>query len=121
VARTSESGNHEAKAGPKRLSAEGVALVVKRYVEKLNYDPADFAGHSLRAGLATSAAAAGKSERAIMNQAGHRSLTTVRRYIRNGNLFRENAADKIGLCRLRPSYLLPAKLALCRDERVFCT
>jgi len=47
VARTSESGNHEAKAGPKRLSAEGVALVVKRYVEKLNYDPADFAGHSL--------------------------------------------------------------------------
>jgi hypothetical protein len=32
-----------------------------------------------------------------MNQTGHRSLTTVRRYIRNGNLFRENAADKIGL------------------------
>ena len=74
-----------------------VAIVVKRSVEQLGYDPAAFAGHSLRAGLATSAAAAGKSERAIMNQTGHRSLATVRRYIRDGNLFRENAADKIGL------------------------
>jgi integrase len=52
-----------------------------------------FAGHSLRAGLATSAAASGKSERAIMNQTGHRSVATVRRYIREGSLFRENAAD----------------------------
>ena len=80
-----------------RLSGEGVAIVVKRYVEKLGYDPARFAGHSLRAGLATSAAAAGKSERAIMNQTGHRSLTTLRRYIRDGNLFRENAAEGLGL------------------------
>ena len=55
-----------------RLSGEGVAMAVKRYVEKLGYDPAQFAGHSLRSGLATSAAAAGKSERAIMNQTGHR-------------------------------------------------
>jgi site-specific recombinase XerD len=89
--------NRHGQVLDKRLSAEGVAIVVKRYVEKLNYDPAAFAGHSLRAGLATSAAAAGKSERAIMNQTGHRSVTTVRRYIRDGNLFRENAADKIGL------------------------
>lgn len=80
-----------------RLSGEGVAMVVKRYVEKLGYDPAQFAGHSLRSGLATSAAAAGKSERAIMNQTGHRSVTTLRRYIRDGNLFRENAAGGIGL------------------------
>jgi len=80
-----------------RLSGEGVSLVVKRYVEKLGYDPAEFAGHSLRAGLATSAAAAGKSERAIMNQTGHRSVTTLRRYIRDGNLFRDNAAAGIGL------------------------
>ncbi len=81
----------------KRLSAEAVGIVVKRYVEKLGYDPARFGGHSLRAGLATSAAAAGKSERAIMNQTGHRSVATVRRYIRDGNLFRENAAEGLGL------------------------
>ncbi|MGH9614044.1 MAG: site-specific integrase [Bryobacteraceae bacterium] len=81
----------------KRLSGEGVALVVKRHVERLGFDPAAFAGHSLRAGLATSAAAAGKSERAIMNQTGHRSVTTVRRYIREGSVFRENAAGGLGL------------------------
>ena len=55
------------------------------------------AGHSLRAGLATSAAAAGASERAIMHQTGHRSLPMLRRYIRDGEVFRENAADKIDL------------------------
>jgi integrase len=82
---------------PKRLSGEGVGIVVKRSVEALGFDPSQFAGHSLRAGLATSAAAAGKSERAIMGQTGHRSLTTVRRYIREGNLFRENAAEGLGL------------------------
>ncbi len=81
----------------RRLSGEGVAIVVKRYVAKLGHDPAAFAGHSLRAGLATSAASAGKSERAIMNQTGHRSVTTVRRYIRDGDLFRDNAAAGLGL------------------------
>jgi integrase len=55
-----------------------------------------FAGHSLRAGLASSAG--GVSERAIMNQTGHRSLTMVRRYIRDGELFRDdNAARGAGL------------------------
>jgi integrase len=89
--------NRHGQALPKRLSGEAVAIIVKRHVEKLGYNPALFAGHSLRAGLATSAAAAGKNERAIMNQTGHRSVTTVRRYIRDGNLFRENAADGLGL------------------------
>ena len=89
--------NRHGQVLPKRLSGEGVALIVKRYVEKLGYDPAVFSGHSLRAGLATSAAAAGHGERAIMNQTGHRSVITVRRYIRDGNLFRENAAAGLGL------------------------
>ena len=89
--------NRHAKVLEKRLSPEGVGIVVKRYVEKLGYESSRFGGHSLRAGLATSAAAAGKSERAIMNQTGHRSVTTLRRYIRDGNLFRENAAEDLGL------------------------
>ena len=56
-----------------------------------------FAGHSLRAGHATSAAIAGASERSIMAQTGHRSVEMVRRYIRDGNLFRENSAGKLML------------------------
>jgi site-specific recombinase XerD len=81
----------------KRLSGEAVSLVVKRWVKYLGYNPAQFGGHSLRAGLATSAAMAGKPERAIMQQTGHRSLAAMRRYVREGNLFRENAAEGIGL------------------------
>jgi hypothetical protein len=52
---------------------------------------------ALRAGHATSAAIAGASERSIMNQTGHRSVQMVRRYIREGSLFRENSAGKLGL------------------------
>ena len=89
--------NRKGEVLEKRLSGEAVALIVKRYVKELGYDEDLFAGHSLRAGLATSAAIAGKSERAIMNQTGHRSVATVRRYIRDGNLFRENAASGLGL------------------------
>jgi integrase len=81
-----------------RLSDRGVARVVQRWAERAGLDPLRFAGHSLRAGLATSAAAGGVSERAIMNQTGHRSLTMVRRYIRDGELFRDdNAAKGAGL------------------------
>jgi hypothetical protein len=36
-----------------RLSGEAVGMMVKRYVGWLGYDVEDFAGHSLRAGLAT--------------------------------------------------------------------
>jgi integrase len=89
--------NRHGKVLPQRLSPEAVAIVVKRYAKQLGLDSGDFAGHSLRSGLATSAAAAGKSERAIMNQTGHRNVTTVRRYIRDGSLFLDNAAGGIGL------------------------
>jgi integrase len=55
------------------------------------------AGHSLRAGLATTAARNGASERSIMKQTGHRSVQMVRRYIREAELFHDNAAAKLGL------------------------
>jgi len=74
-----------------------VARVVKKLAERVGLDPARYAGHSLRAGHATSAAIAGTSERSIMNQTGHRSVQMVRRHIREGNLFRENSAGKLEL------------------------
>jgi site-specific recombinase XerD len=80
-----------------RLSGIDVARVVKKLAQRAGLDPAKYAGHSLRAGHATSAAIAGASERSIMNQTGHRSVQMVRRYIRDGSLFRENSAGKLGL------------------------
>jgi site-specific recombinase XerD len=80
-----------------RLGGLDVARVVKKLVGRAGLDAGKYAGHSLRAGHATSAAIAGASERSIMNQTGHRSVQMVRRYIRDGNLFRENSAGKLGL------------------------
>jgi len=80
-----------------RLSDWAVAQVVKTAATGAGLDPALYAGHSLRAGLATAAAQAGVSERAIMAQTGHKSLPMVRKYIRAGSLFQDNAAAKVGL------------------------
>ena len=82
---------------PGRLSGVDVARIVKKLAQRAGLDPAKYAGHSLRSGHATSAAIAGASERSIMNQTGHRSVQMVRRYIRDGSLFRENSAGKLGL------------------------
>jgi integrase len=80
-----------------RLSGYAVALIIKKYAGAVGLEPAAFSGHSLRAGLVTSAAIAGASERAIMSQTGHRSSSMVRRYVRDANLFRENVAARVGL------------------------
>jgi site-specific recombinase XerD len=82
---------------PGRLSGIDVARVVKKLAERAGLDPVKYAGHSLRAGHATSAAIAGASERSIMQQTGHRSVQMVRRYIRDGSLFRDNSGGKLGL------------------------
>ncbi len=83
--------------GTTRLSAQAVVLVLKRHAARAGLDPDEVAGHSLRAGLATAAAAAGVPERVIAEQTGHKGTATLRRYIREGSLFRENAAGAVGL------------------------
>jgi len=80
-----------------RLSGIDVSRVVKKLARRAGLDAAKYGGHSLRAGHATTAAIGGASERSIMNQTGHRSVQMVRRYIRDGSLFRENSAGKLGL------------------------
>ena len=92
--RAVDRGGH---VSAERLANRSVALLVKHYVEVIGRDPRSFAGHSLRAGHATAAALAGAHERDIMRQTGHRSTTMLRRYIRDGSLFRANSAATIGL------------------------
>jgi site-specific recombinase XerD len=74
-----------------------LAKIIKRLATSAGLDPQSFSGHSLRSGLATSAAEGGATERAIMDQTRHRSLKQVRKYIRRGSLFRDNAAARTGL------------------------
>jgi len=89
--------NRHGQLKPGRWSGIDVARVVKKLVEQAGLDSVKYAGYSLRAGNATSAAIAGASERSIMNQTAHKGVQMVRRYIRDANLFRENSAGKLGL------------------------
>src|SRR5437016_2631552 len=83
--------------GCERLSDRAVAIIIKRTAEAAGFDPKQVAGHSLRSGMATSAARAGATEAEIMNQTGHKSLPVLRRYIRRGTLFSDNAVARLGL------------------------
>lgn len=83
--------------GEQRLSTKTVARVVKAAVERIGLDSGAFGGHSLRAGFATEAAKNGVGELAIMRQTGHRSVTTLKKYVRHGQLFVGNAAAEVGL------------------------
>lgn len=76
----------------KPLSDRTVADLIKHYAEKAGLNPDRYSGHSLRSGLATSAAQHGISSWKIRAQTGHRSDSMLARYIRDGDLFSENAA-----------------------------
>lgn len=77
------------------LSAQSVALIVKQRAEAIGLDPQNFSGHSLRAGLVTSAAKSGVSAWKICQQTGHQSEAVMQRYIRDSHLFTDNPLTKI--------------------------
>ena len=80
-----------------RLTDQSVALIIKDYIDKAGIDSKNYSGHSLRSGFATSAAESGAEERSIMVMTGHKSTEMVRRYIKEANLFKNNALSKIKL------------------------
>ena len=78
-----------------RLSGEAVGIIVKQRAKAAGFDPDAYSGHSLRAGLATSAAMAGASTWKIRRQTGHASDAMLARYIRDGDMFADNAAGAV--------------------------
>jgi len=78
-----------------RLTDQTVALIIKEYLKLAGIDSKNYSGHSLRSGFATSAAESGAEERSIMAMTGHKSSEMVRRYIKEANLFKNNALNKI--------------------------
>jgi len=77
------------------ISDKSVALIIKKYAYHAGLDSHKYAGHSLRSGFATSTAESGAEERSIMAMTGHKSTEMVRRYIKEANLFKNNALNKI--------------------------
>ena len=83
------------KLTERRLTDQTVALLIKEYLNLAGIDSRNYSGHSLRSGFATSAAESGVEERSIMAMTGHKSTEMVRRYIKDVNLFKNNAFNKI--------------------------
>ena len=83
------------KLSENRLTDQTVALLIKEYLRLGGIDSKNYSGHSLRSGFATSAAESGAEERDIMAMTGHKSTEMVRRYIKEANLFKNNALNKI--------------------------
>ena len=77
------------------MSDKNVALIIKKYTALAGLDQSKYSGHSLRSGFATSTAELGAEERSIMAMTGHKTTQMVRRYIKEANLFKNNALNKI--------------------------
>ncbi len=78
-----------------RLTDQSVVLLIKEYLKLAGIENKNFAGHSLRSGFATVAAESGADERSIMAMTGHKTTQMVRRYIKEANIFKNNALNKI--------------------------
>ena len=76
---------------PEALSDRSVADIVKKHAERAGLDPAEYAGHSLRAGYLTSAAEAGANVFKMMEVSRHKSIDTLRGYVRRSDLFRDHS------------------------------
>jgi site-specific recombinase XerD len=75
------------------LTAQSVALIVKRYADAAGLDVANLSGHSLRAGFVTSAAESRASISRIMEVSRHRDPRTVETYVRRADRFKDHAGD----------------------------
>ncbi len=78
-----------------RLTDQTVALILKCYLNAAGIESKNYSGHSLRSGFATVSAESGADERSIMAMTGHKTTQMVRRYIREANIFKNNALSKI--------------------------
>jgi integrase len=82
---------------PEALSTRSIAEIVKKYARRIGLDAGQFSAHSLRAGFITSAAKSGAGLFKIMDVSRHRSVETVRGYVRDAEMFKDHAGEAFGL------------------------
>lgn len=99
--------NHS-RIGDTALSDRSIARIIQARAAAANINEKDYAhiagvaqtwvsGHSLRAGHATSAAAAGVDPMTISRTTRHRRLDSLARYVRPASALEDSTAGKIGL------------------------
>jgi integrase len=89
--------DRQGKVSSTALHRDSIAAIFKTAAMRAAMNATNIAGHSVRAGMATQAALKGSPERAIARTTRHRSRRVLRRYIRPGEMFRENASASLGL------------------------
>jgi integrase len=103
--------NRHGQIQPNSISDKAVALIINRnshiretvksaeakHAHDSTVPVPNFAGHSLRAGFVTQAYLNGASEASIMSQTGHKKSDTLKKYIRETDKWKNNAAMKLGL------------------------
>ncbi len=72
------------------LIGDALTERLKLVLSRVRIDPGSYGSHSLRAGMVTAAIEHGASETLIMQRTGHKSLDTMRRYVRSARAFRRN-------------------------------
>lgn len=80
-----------------RMTGEAGTMMVQRRAALAGLDATKLSAHSLRAGLATGAAAAEVAEGNIACQTRHRSVPVLRDYVLHGSVFLRIASGAVGL------------------------
>lgn len=80
-----------------RMSGKSINRTVKGAAESAGLDASNVGAHSLRAGHVTQRKIEGESNDAIMDQTGHSSESTMRRYDRRAKQFRHDVTQSLGL------------------------
>ena len=81
-----------------RLTDRSVANIIKAYAGRAGFDASTFSGHSLRSGFLTSAGGKGASIFKMMDVSRHKSMDTLRGYVRDAELFKDHAGARAALC-----------------------
>lgn len=83
--------NRGGRVSTEGLSGETVGDLVKHYAKQTGLDATVFSAHSLRAGFLTTGAERGASIFKLMEVSRHKSVDTLRGYVRRSDLFRDHA------------------------------
>ena len=79
------------------MAGDAINELVKRRVKNAGLDATRYSGHSLRAGLPTSASEEKVGMEAWMPHTRHKSVQVAKDYARRGTLFTNNPAAQVGL------------------------
>ncbi len=85
----------DGRIGMEAIAGATVAEIVKMRAKAAGLDPKKFSGHSMRSGFLTSAGKKGANLWKMMDQAGQKSVNTTRGYVRDEELFEDNAGEDL--------------------------